>query len=134
MNDAVGDQGPINPWNSARTRHVCRFLKLRVAVTLNEGLFINPESCILVPVSPYTSNRYCSGPNVGSNFGVAADAVSVGCVSLICASLMGDVGLGAETFNVDPSDDASSFVAAFELGDVGAGDCRLQANVSATAA
>jgi len=44
---------------------------------------------------------------------------------------MGDVGLGAETFNVDPSDDASSFVAAFELGDVGAGDCRLQANVSA---
>jgi hypothetical protein len=47
---------------------------------------------------------------------------------------MGDVGLGAETFNVDPSDDASSFVAAFELGDVGADDCRLQANVSATAA
>jgi len=47
---------------------------------------------------------------------------------------MGDVGLGAETFNVDPSDDASSFAAAFELGDVGAGDCLLQANVSARAA
>src|SRR6476661_7841012 len=107
MNDAVGDQGPINPWNSARTRHVCRFLKLRAAVTLNEEVFISPESCILVPVSPYTSKRYCSGPNVGSNFGVAGDAVSVGCVSLICASLMGDVG---------------------------AGDCRLQANVSARAA
>jgi len=46
---------------------------------------------------------------------------------------MGEVGVGAVTFKVDPSDDASSFAAAFELGEVGDGDCRLHANVSATA-
>jgi hypothetical protein len=46
---------------------------------------------------------------------------------------MGEVGVGALTFNVDPSADAS-MDAAFELGDVGDADCRLQANVSASAA
>jgi hypothetical protein len=71
---------------------------------------------------------------VGSNFGVAAAAVSVGCVSLICASLIGERAAGVVTFSVDPSAEASSPAAAFELGDVGAGDCRLQANVSANAA
>jgi hypothetical protein len=47
---------------------------------------------------------------------------------------MGEVGVGGLTFNVDPSADASPLGAAFELGDVGDCDCRLQANVSATAA
>jgi hypothetical protein len=52
-------------------------------------------------------------------------------VSAVWASLIGEVGVGAETFKVDPSCDASSFVAAFEPGEVGDDDCRLHANVSA---
>ena len=47
---------------------------------------------------------------------------------------MGDVGVGAVTFNVDPSGAALSFGAPFELGDVGDAGCLLQANVSARAA
>src|SRR5437764_4476993 len=127
MKEAIGDQGPTRLWNSARTRHVCRFLKLRTAVTLNEGLLISPESCTLAPVSPYTSKRYCSGPSFGSNFGVDAKAVSVGDVSLICASLTGEAGAGAVTFSVDPSAAASADPAVCELGDVGAPVRRLHA-------
>jgi hypothetical protein len=46
---------------------------------------------------------------------------------------MGEVGVGALTFSVDPSADASAPGVVFELGDVGDCDCRLHANVSATA-
>jgi hypothetical protein len=109
-------------------------LKLRVAVILNDGLLINPESWTLAPVSLYTSKRYCSGPSDGSNLGVEADAVSVGWLSDACASLMGEVGVGALTFSVDPSADASAPGVVFELGDVGDCDCRLHANVNASAA
>src|SRR5262245_52830589 len=134
MNDAVGDHGPMSPWNSARTRQVWRCLKLNCTLILNDGLAINPESCTFAPVSLYTSKRYCSGPSAGSNLGVEGEAVSVGCGSDACASLIGEVGVGAVTFKVDPSAEASFPGLAFELGEVGDCDGLLQANVSARAA